>query len=194
MTLTTLKQSNGDGQFLPGLGAKAPSRSASGKDGVKMGQSLKVVIDLMYKPALGQRRAIAVSRGVAEQLPPLPNVAMISITNPGRANAEVDGFTQLLRLSFSDVDHLNSEISARAKEKIKNGFTKVQAEEVHAFVRNLPAEIRTLIVHCEGGYSRSCGVVMSLHKIYGFTVDASSLAQANESVMKIMDASRFSKI
>ena len=159
-----------------------------------MSQSLKQVIDVMYKPTLGQRRAIAVSRRLAEKLPPLPSVAMISITTPGRANAEVDGFNQLLRLSFSDVDHLNSEISTRAKKRIKNGFTKVQAEEVHAFVRNLPAEIRTLIVHCEGGYSRSCGVVMSLHTIYGFTVDASSLAQANESVMKIMDASRFAKI
>lgn len=159
-----------------------------------MGQSLKVIIDLMYKPALGQRRAIAVSRRVAEQLPPLPNVAMISITNPGRANAEVDGFTQLLRLSFSDVDHLNSEISARAKERIKDSFTKIQAEEIHAFVRKLPAEIRTLIVHCEGGYSRSCGVVMALHKIYGFTVDASSLVQANASVMKIIEESEFSKL
>ena len=155
-----------------------------------MGQSLKEVIDLLYKPPQGQRQAIAVSRRAAEQLPTLPTVAMISITAPERARAEVDGFTQLLRLSFADVDHLNTEISARAKAKIKNGFTTQQAKEIHAFVRALPPEICTVVVHCEGGYSRSCGVVLSLHQLYGFTVNIGSLAQANPSVVKTMASSR----
>ncbi|KGG83653.1 hypothetical protein N5F13_12040 [Comamonas thiooxydans] len=157
-----------------------------------MGQSLKEVIDLLYKPPQGQRQAIAVSRRVAEQLPPLPTVAMISITAPERAHAEVDGFTHLLRLSFEDVDHLNTDISARAKAKIKDAFTVQQAKEIHAFVQALPAEICTLIVHCEGGYSRSCAVVLSLHNIYGFCVNTGSLVQANPSVVKtmIMSASK----
>ena len=155
-----------------------------------MGQSRKEVIDLLYKPPPGQRQAIAVSRRTAEQLPPLPTVAMISITAPERAHAEVNGFTKLLRLSFADVDHLNTEISARAKAKIKNGFTMQQAKEIHAFVRALPPEICTVIVHCEGGYSRSCGVVLSLHHLYGFAVNMGSLAQANPSVVKTMESSR----
>lgn len=155
-----------------------------------MGQTLKEVIDILYKPPLGQRQAIAVSRRVAEQLPPLSTVAMISITAPDRDLADLKGFTNLLRLSFADVDFLNPEISVRAKAKTKDSFTTQQAKEIHAFVRTLPSNIRTLVVHCEGGYSRSCGVVLALHKIYGFVVSESSLAQANQSVVKTMDSSK----
>ena len=155
-----------------------------------MGQTLKEVIDLLYKPPPGARQAIAVSRRVAEQLPPLSTVAMISITAPERAPAEVHGFIQLLRLSFADVDFLNAQISARAKAKIKDGFTPQQAKEIHAFVQALAPEIRSVVVHCEGGYSRSSGVVLALHNIYGFTVSLSSLSQANRSVVTTMDVSK----
>ncbi|MEN2432950.1 hypothetical protein [Comamonas sp. F1-6] len=155
-----------------------------------MGQSLREVIDLLYKPPPGARQAIAVSRRVAEQLPPLSTVAMISITAPERAPAEVHGFIQLLRLSFADVDFLNAQISARAKAKIKDGFTPQQAKEIHAFVQALAPEIRSVVVHCEGGYSRSSGVVLALHNIYGFTVSLSSLSQANRSVVTTMDVSK----
>lgn len=95
-----------------------------------------------------------------------------------------------MRLSFADVDFLNSEISARAKAKIKDGFTLQQANDIHAFVQDLAPEIRTVVVHCEGGYSRSCGVVLALHKIYGFAVNASSLNQANRSVVTTMEVSK----
>lgn len=155
-----------------------------------MGQSLREVIDLLYKPAPGARQAIAVSRRVAEQLPPLSTVAMISITAPERAPAAVHGFSQLLRLSFADVDFLNTEISARAKAKIKDGFTPQQAKEIHAFVRALAPEVRSVVVHCEGGYSRSCGVVLSLHNIYGFAVNLNNLNLANRSVVTTMEVSR----
>lgn len=155
-----------------------------------MGQSLRQVIDLLYKPPPGVRQAIAVSRRVAEQLPPLSTVAMISITAPERAPAEVHGFSQLLRLSFADVDFLNVEISARAKAKIKDGFTPQQAKNIHAFVQALTPEIGSVVVHCEGGYSRSCGVVLALHNIYGFAVDLSSLSQANRSVVATMEVSK----
>ncbi|MDN5503799.1 MAG: hypothetical protein L0H10_08250 [Comamonas sp.] len=155
-----------------------------------MGQTLKEVIDLLYKPPPGARQAIAVSRRVAEQLPPLSTVAMISITAPERAPAEVHGFVQLLRLSFADVDFLNTEISARAKAKIKDGFTSQQAKDIHAFVQALAPAIRTVVVHCEGGYSRSSGVVLALHNVYGFAVNASSLNQANRSVVTTMEASK----
>ncbi|MEB5967376.1 hypothetical protein [Comamonas testosteroni] len=155
-----------------------------------MGQSLREVIDLLYKPPPGTRQAIAVSRRVAEQLPPLGSVAMISITAPERAPADVHGFIHILRLSFADVDFLNAEISERAKTKIKDGFTAPQAREIHAFVRALPAEIRSVVVHCEGGYSRSCGVVLALHNIYGFDVNANSLKQANRSVVITMDKNK----
>lgn len=155
-----------------------------------MGQSLREVIGLLYKPPSGFRQAIAVSRRVAEQLPPLSTVAMISITAPERDPAEVHGFIQLLRLSFADVDFLDTEISARAKAKIKDGFTPQQAKDIHAFVQALAPEIRSVVVHCEGGYSRSSGVVLALHNIYGFAMNASSINQANRSVVTIMEVSK----
>lgn len=155
-----------------------------------MGQSLREVIDLLYKPAPGARQAIAVSRRVAEQLPPLSTVAMISITAPERGPAVVHGFSQLLRLSFADVDFLNTEISERAKTKINDGFTPQQAKEIHAFVRALGPEIRSVVVHCEGGYSRSCGVVLALHNIYGFAVNLNNLNLANRFVVTAMEVSK----
>jgi protein-tyrosine phosphatase len=45
-------------------------------------------------------------------------------------------------------------------------------------------------VHCEGGYSRSCGVVLALHNIYGFAVNLNSLSQANRSVVATMDVNK----
>lgn len=175
-------------KLRPGLVKNAPRRACCME--IEMGQLLREVIDLLYKPPKYQRQVIAVARRVAEQLPQLPNVAMISITAPGRAFANVDGFTHLLRLSFADVDHLNTEVSVRSSTKIKDAFTVQQAEEIHVFVRALPAGIKTIVVHCEGGYSRSAGVVLALHRLYGFAVNATSLLQSNQSVLKIMQASQ----
>lgn len=155
-----------------------------------MGQSLREVIGHLYKPPSGVRQVIAVSRRVAEKLPPLSTVAMISITSPERAPAEVHGFIQLLRLSFADVDFMNTEISARAEAKIKDCFTPQQAKAIHKFVQALAPEIRSVVVHCEGGYSRSSGVVLALHNIYGFAMNASSLNQANRSVVTTMEVSK----
>ena len=42
----------------------------------------------------------------------------------------------------------------------------------------------------KGGYSRSCGVLLALHNIYGFAVDADSLVQANVSVVKTLVANK----
>lgn len=151
-----------------------------------MAQTLKNVIDQIYKPKPGVRSAIAVSRRVAEQLPALQSVGMISITAPDRTIAQVAEFDSLLRLSFADVDFLNPDISARAKAKLKDSFTVEQAREIHAFIRNLPQQIKTVVVHCEGGFSRSCGVVLALHEIYGFEVALDDLTEANRSVLKFL--------
>ncbi|MFS8974470.1 hypothetical protein PO002_08145 [Cupriavidus necator] len=128
----------------------------------------------------------AVSRGIAEKLPRLESVAVISVTAPGRPLAILDGFKQVLRLSFADVDFMNPEISPRAKEKLKAAFRPEQAETIREFVERLPGGVVTVVVRCEGGYSRSCAIALGLHRLYGYETDTKHLAEANPSVLCVL--------
>lgn len=149
-----------------------------------MKQRLKDVIATLYKPSSG-RQAFALLRADAEQLPKLPSVAVISITAPERPSAALDGFEHLLRLSFADVDFLNPDLSKRAKEKIPAAFTVGHADQIRSFIEQLPDSITSVVVHCEGGFSRSCAVVLGLHKIYGYRVDLEELDEANPSIVHV---------
>jgi predicted protein tyrosine phosphatase len=147
---------------------------------------LKAVIDELYRPAPLRRKVFALSRVEAESLPRLPTIAVISITAPEKPPANLDGFEHLLRLSFADVDHLGIELSARAREKVSKSFTVGQAEQVLLFVTGLPPGILSIVVHCEGGYSRSCAVAYMLNELYGYTVEVDRLQDANPSVIKML--------
>lgn len=151
-----------------------------------MKKRLKDVIGSLYKPPPGPRQAFALPRADAEQLPRLPSVAVISITAPERPPAALEGFEHLLRLSFADVDFLNPEISARAKDKLPHAFKATHAEQIRSFIDQLPEHVSSVVVHCEGGFSRSCAVVLCLHKLYGYQVDLSELEQANQSIVKVL--------
>ena len=146
---------------------------------------LKDVIANLYKPSPG-RQAFALSRADAEQLPRLPTVAVISITAPKRPPAALDGFEHLLRLSFADVDFLNPDLSERAKEKIPAAFTVGHADQIRSFIAQLPDPITSIVVHCEGGFSRSCAVVLALHKLHGYRVDLEELQTANPSIVHVL--------
>src|SRR5450830_1050349 len=69
---------------------------------------------------------------------------------------------------------------------LKKAFTQEQAGQVKVFVENLPSGIRTILVHCEGGFSRSCAIVLALNELYGCVVDHGQLSEANPSVLKLM--------
>ncbi|MDR3369069.1 hypothetical protein [Rhodoferax sp.] len=146
---------------------------------------LKSVIDELYRP--GQRRKIfALSRAEAENIPRLPTIAIISITAPERPPANLDGFEHLMRLSFADVDHLSTNLSARGREKVSKAFTLDQAEQVLSFVDALPTSVLSIVVHCEGGYSRSCAVAYVLHELHGYAAELERLQNANPSVVKML--------
>lgn len=151
-----------------------------------MEQAYKQVIDRLYKPLAGQRQAFAMSRASAEKIPFLPSIAVISITAPERPEAKLAPFNSMLRLSFTDVDFLNPEISKRAKEKVRQSFSLEQADQICAFIESLPSEISSVVVHCEGGYSRSTAVVQALHDLYGFHIDATTVQEANPSVLQLL--------
>lgn len=146
---------------------------------------LKSVINALYRPGAG-RQVFAVSRAEAERLPPLPTVAIISITAPERPLAKLEGFAYLLRLSFADVDHLSPGLSARGREKLHSAFTVEQANAIFQFVQPLPLTIKTVVVHCEGGHSRSCAVAYVLNELFGYTVEHERIKDANPSVIQML--------
>lgn len=149
-----------------------------------MSPRLKSVISRLYHPVVANgRQVFALSRGDAEQLPRLDTVAIVSITAPERAPANLDGFGLLLRLQFADVDFRQAELSRRAKEKLADAFTPGQAALILDFVESLPASVHTIIIHCEGGYSRSAAVALGLHRLFGYQVEMDRLTQANPSVV-----------
>ncbi|WP_035883337.1 hypothetical protein [Cupriavidus metallidurans] len=148
---------------------------------------LKDAIDRLYRPPKdGVRQVLAVSRSVAEKLPRLESVAVISVTAPGRPLANLEGFKQVLRLSFADVDFMSPELSARAKEKMQDAFRPEHAAEIRDFVEGLSGGVATVVIHCEGGYSRSCAIALALHRLYGYQTDIGKMGQANPSVLRLL--------
>ncbi|KVD49042.1 MULTISPECIES: hypothetical protein [Burkholderia] len=152
-----------------------------------MTQRLQDVVGKLYRsPAGHARQVFALSRRDAERLPRLPSVAVISVTAPGRSPANLDGFDHVLRLSFTDVDFLKPDLSRKATEKLTDAFTRGHADMIRSFVERLPDEINAIVVHCEGGYSRSCAIALGLHRLYGYNVEMEHLAHANSSILHVM--------
>ncbi|HDR9269787.1 TPA: hypothetical protein QDB52_003479 [Burkholderia vietnamiensis] len=152
-----------------------------------MVQRLQEVVGKLYKPpADGSRQVFALPRGDAEKLPRLPSIAVISVTAPDRPPASLDGFAHLLRLSFADVDFLRPNLSNKSRDKLAHAFTAEQAQTIHSFVQALPIEIVSVVVHCEGGYSRSCAIALALHRLYGYQAEIKHLSHANPSIVRIM--------
>lgn len=150
-----------------------------------MSPRLKQVITALYRPK-AHRRVFALSRAEADSLPPVSGVAIISVTAPRMGLAELGDFQNVLRLSFADVDHLSPDISPRAKAKLADAFTLVQARQVIAFVEALTPDVRDLVVHCEGGFSRSCAIAKFLHEQYAYVAEEGMLRDANQSVVTLL--------
>jgi predicted protein tyrosine phosphatase len=146
---------------------------------------LKLVVNTLHKDKTA-RRVFALSRAEAEQLPFFAHVGLISVTAPNRSTADLAHFEHLLRLSFADVDHLSSGLSARARSKIADAMTPAQAIEVVSFVQNLPLHVTSVVAHCEGGYSRSCAIALVLHERFKYAADVERLSMANESVLRLL--------
>jgi len=143
------------------------------------------VVSRLYRPS-STRQVFALSRADAERLPLVPNTAIISITAPDNGPAVLREFEHILRLRFEDVDHLSPDLSDRARAKLDRSFTAHHAQLILSFVNGLPAEIGTIVVHCEGGFSRSCAVARALHNLFGYRVEQRRLSKANRSVVAVI--------
>lgn len=152
-----------------------------------MAQRLPDILHKLYRPPHeGTRQVFALSRPDAEKLPLLPSIAVISITAPERPPANIGDFAHVLRLSFADVDFLNPDLSERARGKLADAFTEEQGDAIRSFVEALPDEVCSLVIHCEGGYSRSCAVAVALHRLYRYHVELTHLTNANRSIVRVM--------
>jgi predicted protein tyrosine phosphatase len=150
-------------------------------------QRLQDILGKLHRPLTdGLRQVFALSRSDAERLPQLASIAVISITALERPQAEIVGFNHMLRLSFADVDFLNPVLSERARSKFGHAFTEEQGNAIRMFVEVLPDEITSVVVHCEGGYSRSCAVAIALHRLHGYRVESQHLSDANPSIVQVM--------
>lgn len=113
---------------------------------------LRDILGKLYcPPADGPRQLFALSRFDSHKLPKLRSIAVVSITAPDSPPDSIGYFAHALRLNFAYVDFLNPDLSARAREKIIDAFTEEHAEAIDTFIDTLPDEIRSIIVHCDGG-------------------------------------------
>lgn len=152
-----------------------------------MPQRLQDILLQLYRPQIGgTRQVFTLSRSEAEKLPQLPSIAVISITAPGRPPANIGDFVHVLRLSFADVDFFNPDLSEKAQAKLSHAFTEEHSYAIRSFVETLPKEITSLVIHCEGGYSRSCAIAIALHQLYGYKVELQHLLGANRSIVRMM--------
>jgi len=154
---------------------------------IEMTQRLQDVFGKLYKPLPdGIRQVFALSRAEAEKLPQLSSIAVISITAPERPPSNIGNFAHVLRLSFADVDFLNPDLSNKARSNLAHAFTAKHGYAIRSFVEALPGEISSVVVHCEGGYSRSCAVAVALRRLYGYHVEQQHLSKANPSIVRVM--------
>lgn len=114
-------------------------------------------------------RVIFVSQPQAERIGGRQTAALISITDPGAPVAQLSpGWGALLRLAFHDADPVTFPDSDLHLTRM----SIEQAIAVRCFLAGLPAQVRTLVIHCRSGISRSAGLAKAVAEAYGLCHDA----------------------
>lgn len=132
-------------------------------------------------PALAE--VVFLSQKLAEAYQPGPGEAIISITDHGAPNAELnDGWLAVLRLSFDDVDPIESPLEP-GEDLIE--AQAHQADQIAAFVRDHSHTVGTLVVHCKYGQSRSAGVAKAVAHHHGLAFPA-DYRHANNHVYELV--------
>lgn len=111
------------------------------------------------------------SRELAESLVGNPDMAVISITDPGAREARLDPlFHHVLRLSFYDAVPADEYLPA----PIPGLFDQRMARQIGNFVEELHAApfAISMMVHCEYGVSRSAAVALFVEAFAGAPLEA----------------------
>lgn len=111
-----------------------------------------------------------ISRQEAEKLTGNESMAMISITQPGCEEATLlNGWKSVLRVAFDDNDPKIVRHKQRKTPRI--AMTEQQALAIVQFVHENAPVVTGLIVHCQGGISRSAAVAKWISEAYKLPFD-----------------------
>lgn len=94
-------------------------------------------------------------------------------TTPGSSHPKLNeaAWADILRLEFHDADQDGRSGDARMSDVVDRGhlqlFTQEQALQIFKFLRDHQDTKQYVIVHCEGGISRSAAVAKFIAAIYG---------------------------
>lgn len=109
-------------------------------------------------------RVLFVSQRRAERMRPPRAAAIISITDPGRPEAQLDpAWGAVLRLSFHDVDAL----TFPGQDGHLQEMSSDQVVELARFVAEHSRACRRWVVHCRHGVSRSAAVAKAIAEALG---------------------------
>ncbi|MFM0221667.1 hypothetical protein [Paraburkholderia dipogonis] len=126
-----------------------------------MAQRQPYILSKLYRPRTGRARQVfALSRPDAEKLQQLSSITVISVTAPERRPANIGEFTQVLRLSFADVDFLDPDLPDRVRSKFAEVFAQGQVRAIRVFVESRPAEVASSANHCERDRARRVEAVI----------------------------------
>lgn len=115
------------------------------------------------------QRVLFLSQKAAEAMSGDPGVAVISITDPDKPEAELHpGWGAALRLAFHDSDPLT--FPGMNLDMIS--MHEAQGRCISGFLETLPPGVRTLVVHCRAGISRSAAVAKAVADTLGLPFDA----------------------
>jgi predicted protein tyrosine phosphatase len=119
-----------------------------------------------------------VSRKIAEDMMPVPDVGMISLTDPGsRLAALRKGWGAVLRLRFHDIDKQWQNYVLMSVD---------QARELLEWLEKHEEQLDGIVVHCEQGISRSAAVAKFLRERYGLPVNEPDVRFHNKLVYKLL--------
>jgi predicted protein tyrosine phosphatase len=103
----------------------------------------------------------------AKTMPGWSTAAMISITQPHGFEADLmDGWHSVYRVTFHDADPENIKT-----KKVRFPITDEQAIKIVEFVKAVSPEVKTIVVHCGGGISRSAAVAKWIATKYRLSFD-----------------------
>lgn len=106
------------------------------------------------------KRLMFVSRTAAENMPGWESGAIISITEPDAGQAKLmQGWYVIHRAMFHDID-------APRPGESHTLMSAQHAAEIVDFVHSVSPHIKTIVVHCKGGISRSAAVAKWIAEAY----------------------------
>lgn len=110
------------------------------------------------------RRVIFISQRQAEAMRPPRDAALISITDPKRAQAAIpDGWHAVLRVAFDDKDPVTFPDDYEDLQEINAD----QVTEIAEYVATHARSCKRLVVHCRYGVSRSAAVAKGIAEATG---------------------------